>query len=107
MDDSHAITSIYFDNEPLDVYRTRINREEGAQLFRVRWYGDAASLDSKEYIFVERKSTLIQNFCMRSLIFLFCSSSRKLDHGKKRQGAIPYQTNGLGRFLGWQLSSRK
>jgi SPX domain protein involved in polyphosphate accumulation len=27
-----------------------------AQLFRVRWYGDAKSLEKKEYIFMERKT---------------------------------------------------
>jgi uncharacterized membrane protein YidH (DUF202 family) len=56
MSDSSPITSIYMDNDKLDVYHTRLVREEGAQLFRLRWYGDAKSLPEKEYVFMERKT---------------------------------------------------
>ena len=34
------ISSVYFDSDGLDVYAERLKRSEGAQLFRVRWYGD-------------------------------------------------------------------
>lgn len=35
-----AITSIYFDNEDLDLYLGRLEKTEGAQAIRLRWYGD-------------------------------------------------------------------
>ncbi|KAJ1944502.1 vacuolar transporter chaperone [Linderina macrospora] len=47
-----AITSIYYDNEDLDLYQGRIEKSEGAEAIRLRWYGD---MESNE-IFVERKT---------------------------------------------------
>ncbi|KAM6504487.1 VTC domain containing protein [Amanita muscaria] len=47
-----AITSIYFDNEDLELYLGRLEKVEGAEAIRLRWYGD---IDSKT-IFVERKT---------------------------------------------------
>ncbi|KAJ2455845.1 hypothetical protein EV183_000461 [Coemansia sp. RSA 2336] len=47
-----AITSIYFDNENLDLYQGRLEKSEGAEAVRLRWYGD---MDSNE-IFIERKT---------------------------------------------------
>ncbi|TFK27790.1 SPX-domain-containing protein [Coprinopsis marcescibilis] len=47
-----AITSIYFDNEDLDLYLGRLEKTEGAEAVRLRWYGD---VDNKQ-IFVERKT---------------------------------------------------
>ncbi|KAI0033526.1 SPX-domain-containing protein [Vararia minispora EC-137] len=47
-----AITSIYFDNEDLELYLGRLEKTEGAQAIRLRWYGD---VDNKQ-IFVERKT---------------------------------------------------
>jgi SPX domain protein involved in polyphosphate accumulation len=47
-----AITSIYFDNEDLELYLGRLEKVEGAEAVRLRWYGDT---DSKT-IFVERKT---------------------------------------------------
>jgi hypothetical protein len=35
-----AITSIYFDNEDLDLYLGRLEKTEGAEAIRLRWYGD-------------------------------------------------------------------
>lgn len=34
-----AISSIYFDNEPLDLYLGRLEKTEGAEAIRMRWYG--------------------------------------------------------------------
>lgn len=48
------ISSIYFDSENMDLYKERIQRSEGAQLFRVRWYGDKPKGD--EQIFLELKT---------------------------------------------------
>ncbi|KAF8318449.1 SPX-domain-containing protein [Clavulina sp. PMI_390] len=47
-----AITSIYFDNEQMDLYLGRLEKTEGAEAIRLRWYGD---MDVKT-IFVERKT---------------------------------------------------
>ncbi|KAF8969162.1 VTC domain-containing protein [Flammula alnicola] len=48
-----AITSIYFDDEDLDLYLGRLEKTEGAEAIRMRWYGD---MDSKTVNFVERKT---------------------------------------------------
>ena len=37
---SKAITSIYFDNAGLDLYLGRLEKTEGAEAIRLRWYGD-------------------------------------------------------------------
>lgn len=47
-----AITSIYFDNEDMDLYYGRLRKDEGAEAIRLRWYGGMKS----EQIFVERKT---------------------------------------------------
>ncbi|KAJ2762685.1 vacuolar transporter chaperone, partial [Coemansia nantahalensis] len=49
---SPAITSIYYDNDSLDLYLGRIEKSEGAEAIRLRWYGEA---DTAE-VFVERKT---------------------------------------------------
>ncbi|CAO3681357.1 unnamed protein product [Rhizopus stolonifer] len=46
-----AISSVYFDNESLDLYTARLERESGAEAIRLRWYGD-----NQEDIYVERKT---------------------------------------------------
>ncbi|KAG8815688.1 vacuolar transporter chaperone [Serendipita sp. 401] len=47
-----AITSIYFDNEDLELYLGRVEKTEGAEAIRMRWYGDMGV----RTIFVERKT---------------------------------------------------
>ncbi|TRM64292.1 VTC domain-containing protein [Schizophyllum amplum] len=47
-----AITSIYFDNEDLELYLGRLEKTEGAEAIRLRWYGDI----NNKTIFVERKT---------------------------------------------------
>ncbi|WVW84777.1 hypothetical protein I302_106812 [Kwoniella bestiolae CBS 10118] len=47
-----AITSIYFDNEDLELYLGRLEKTEGAEAIRMRWYGDVTGIT----IFVERKT---------------------------------------------------
>ncbi|KAI0311287.1 VTC domain-containing protein [Amylostereum chailletii] len=51
-DKDAAITSIYFDNEDLELYLGRLEKTEGAQAIRLRWYGDV----NNKQIFVERKT---------------------------------------------------
>jgi SPX domain protein involved in polyphosphate accumulation len=47
-----AITSIYYDNEDLELYLGRLEKTEGAEAIRLRWYG---GMENKQ-IFVERKT---------------------------------------------------
>ncbi|KAJ3217478.1 vacuolar transporter chaperone [Clydaea vesicula] len=47
-----AITSIYFDNDQFELYQGRIEKTEGAEAHRIRWYG---GMDQTE-IFIERKT---------------------------------------------------
>ncbi|PWN30722.1 putative VTC4-vacuolar transporter chaperone [Jaminaea rosea] len=47
-----AITSIYYDNEDLELYLGRLEKTEGAEAIRLRWYG---GMNNKQ-IFVERKT---------------------------------------------------
>ncbi|CAG8716590.1 15421_t:CDS:2, partial [Racocetra fulgida] len=47
-----AISSIYFDNDDFELYLGRLEKTEGAEAIRLRWYG---GMDVNE-IFVERKT---------------------------------------------------
>lgn len=47
-----AISSIYFDNESFDLYLGRLEKTEGAEAIRFRWYG---GMENRE-IYVERKT---------------------------------------------------
>jgi SPX domain protein involved in polyphosphate accumulation len=47
-----AISSIYYDNEQLELYLGRLEKSEGAEAVRMRWYG---GMDNTT-IFVERKT---------------------------------------------------
>ncbi|ORX37345.1 putative vacuole fusion, non-autophagic-related protein [Kockovaella imperatae] len=50
-----AITSIYYDNPDLELYLGRLEKTEGAEAIRMRWYG-AYDSTNKTPIFVERKT---------------------------------------------------
>ncbi|TYJ58571.1 hypothetical protein B9479_000781 [Cryptococcus floricola] len=50
-----AITSIYFDNEELELYLGRLEKTEGAEAIRMRWYGDVTGTTASP-VFVERKT---------------------------------------------------
>ncbi|KAI8372115.1 VTC domain-containing protein [Blakeslea trispora] len=47
-----AVTSIYYDNDDFELYTGRLEKTEGAEAIRMRWYGDT----SNKTIFVERKT---------------------------------------------------
>lgn len=47
-----AISSVYFDNDEMDLYRGRLEKNEGAEAIRLRWYG---SPEPNE-VFIERKT---------------------------------------------------
>jgi len=46
--DGCLVSSVYFDDDTLDVYRTRMERLEGAALVRVRWYGGGSPTEGAE-----------------------------------------------------------
>ncbi|KAJ3267665.1 vacuolar transporter chaperone, partial [Blyttiomyces sp. JEL0837] len=48
-----ALNSIYFDNDDLFLYHSRMRREEKAQNLRFRWYGKR---DKTDEVWVERKT---------------------------------------------------
>lgn len=47
-----AISSVYFDNESMDLYRGRLEKNEGAEAIRLRWYGSPEPAE----VYVERKT---------------------------------------------------
>ncbi|KAI8334640.1 VTC domain-containing protein [Chlamydoabsidia padenii] len=47
-----AISSVYFDNHNFGLYGGRLQRDEGAEAIRLRWYGPMSS----KSIFIERKT---------------------------------------------------
>ncbi|KAL7482840.1 hypothetical protein ACHAW6_008500 [Cyclotella cf. meneghiniana] len=49
-----TISSVYFDSPGMRMYSERIKRSEGAQLFRIRWYGKKPKGD--DLIFLELKT---------------------------------------------------
>ena len=46
--DGCLVSSVYFDDDHLDVYRTRMQRLEGATLVRARWYGSDGSPSTED-----------------------------------------------------------
>lgn len=46
------ITSIYLDNSDLELYNAKVDKEHGAQIIRLRWYGSAKTTNK---IYIERK----------------------------------------------------
>ncbi|KAI9028952.1 VTC domain-containing protein [Phycomyces nitens] len=47
-----AISSIYFDSPEFDLYTGRLQRDDGAEAIRLRWYGPTSS----KSVFIERKT---------------------------------------------------
>lgn len=47
-----AISSVYLDNERLELYRGRLQKDEGAEAVRLRWYGSGEPAS----VFIERKT---------------------------------------------------
>ena len=47
-----SISSVYLDNEALELYLGRLEKSEGAEAIRIRWYGKS---HDPEFVFVERK----------------------------------------------------
>jgi SPX domain protein involved in polyphosphate accumulation len=49
-----AVSSVYFDNDHYDLYSGRLNREEGSESIRLRWYGHLN--EKNDDVYVERKT---------------------------------------------------
>lgn len=49
------ISSVYFDDSDFKTYLSRMQREDGANMVRVRWYGQRAVHSPSQELFVERK----------------------------------------------------
>jgi len=49
--DSQLTNSIYFDNESMDLYHSRLRKEFSAKALRFRWYGEG----DPDIVFIERK----------------------------------------------------
>lgn len=47
-----AISSVYLDNDEMDLYRGRLEKNEGAEAIRLRWYG----LPEPSEVYIERKT---------------------------------------------------
>ncbi|KGG52092.1 hypothetical protein DI09_20p90 [Mitosporidium daphniae] len=47
-----SISSVYLDNDALELYLGRLEKSEGAEAIRIRWYGKS---HDPELVFVERK----------------------------------------------------
>ncbi|CAO3627273.1 unnamed protein product [Cunninghamella echinulata] len=47
-----AISSVYFDNSNFDLYTGRLQRDEGAEAIRFRWYGESTN----PTVYIERKT---------------------------------------------------
>ena len=47
-----AISSVYFDNDEMELYTGRLQKTEGAEAIRIRWYGSAPPNE----VFMERKT---------------------------------------------------
>lgn len=46
-----AVSSVYLDNEEMELYKGRLEKTEGAVAVRIRWYGS----DEPQEVFIERK----------------------------------------------------
>ncbi len=66
-----AITSIYFDNEDLELYLGRLEKTEGAEAIRLRWYGD-----------IDNKTVSDPHFCLQpnfNDVYRYLSSARRIE----------------------------
>ncbi len=55
-DDADLVSSVYLDNERLELYQGRLRKIHGALAIRIRWYGPEAALGPDSQVFVERKT---------------------------------------------------
>ena len=84
--ESIAISSVYFDNEDLELYLGRLEKTEGAEAVRLRWYGD---MDQKT---VRPLHTFVMIDELTSITDLRGAQDppRGLDGREVCQGALPH-----------------
>mmetsp|Transcript_7187 Transcript_7187/g.19311 ORF Transcript_7187/g.19311 Transcript_7187/m.19311 type:complete len:1011 (-) Transcript_7187:121-3153(-) len=90
------LSSIYLDDDAFTLYHGRVMREEGARLFRLRWYGDFHEPPDDSEVFVERKThheswvqerSVKERFAMRfGSVPLFLTGVRK--HAAPKDSAL-------------------
>lgn len=95
-----AITSIYFDNEDLELYLGRLEKTEGAEAIRLRWYGD---VDQKTVRYLSLSSVTFSNMTPISDLRRTENPSRRLDRRKIRQGSFPHQRAPGQRLPSWRI----
>ena len=59
-----AITSIYLDNEDLELYLGRLEKTEGAEAIRLRWYGDMNIKQVSNNTFTHSSSPIYDRFLL-------------------------------------------
>jgi hypothetical protein len=91
-----AITSIYFDNEELELYLGRLEKTEGAEAIRMRWYGD-----------VTGKTVSLMSYLYGLMLMTDLRGAkdppRRLDWRKVSQGTIHHQGGQDERLLDWTI----
>ncbi|TFY71676.1 hypothetical protein EVG20_g1331 [Dentipellis fragilis] len=92
-----AITSIYFDNEDLELYLGRLEKTEGAEAIRLRWYGD---VDNKQVAFFSTCAQRVDLTCIYAQIFVERKTHREDWTGEKSVKArFPIKENKVNAFL--------
>ena len=97
--DSSLVSSVYFDNSACDVYYERLERQEGARLVRIRWYGESAGEDDE--LFVERKThheswttdTSVKERCVAALLDALCA--RRMAEAEACPGSVSKESTCL------------
>ena len=91
-----AITSIYFDNEELELYLGRLEKTEGAEAIRMRWYGDVTGKTVRR---------LFSSYILMLMTDLRGAkdSSGRLDWREVSQGTFHHQGGQDERFLDWTV----
>ncbi|KAG6374348.1 putative vacuolar transporter chaperone 4 [Boletus reticuloceps] len=90
-----AITSIYFDNEDLDLYLGRLEKTEGAEAIRMRWYGDTHVKTVSMKNTPHPASGVISLSDFRGTQ----NSPRRLDWGEIGQSPFPIKEHLVNAFL--------
>ena len=99
-----AITSIYFDNEDLELYLGRLEKTEGAEAIRLRWYGD---VDQKTVRSLLLSLVTFSNMVPVSDLRRTENPPRRLDRRKIRQGSVSYQRTSGQSFPSWRIYRRR
>jgi VTC domain len=95
-----AITSIYFDNEDLELYLGRLEKTEGAQAIRLRWYGNT---DVKTVSISQSAPFPLPLPCFVEDIRRAQNPPRRLDRREICQSSLPNQRTPRQRVPVWRV----